>query len=310
MAKYYTDLLSPDGRFSPFSAQSAASYADWIYPALLRHPDADVLRKAGGYDASVILPASSRLRVYCERWQPSDKPDDAEPDAQLPDLACRTLLEQSLAWRYAYEPLTKLVSKRAASEVDKAFVDRDYFAASQPAFLTAGGLTAAQRGTATHTFMQYADFAKAESDVDGEIARLCDKGVISAQEAQAINRRAVARFFQSDLYERMRQSPLIMREKKFTVALPVQALYPEMAAYPDENVLIQGIADCAFLENGALVVVDYKTDRLETDAQFIEKYAGQVRLYKAALSLCTDYPVRETVLYSFHLNRAIPVDGG
>ena len=61
---------------------------------------------------------------------------------------------------------------------------------------------------------------------------------------------------------------------------------------------------------GALVVVDYKTDRLETDAQFIEKYAGQVRLYKSALSLCTDYPVRETVLYSFHLNRAIPVDAG
>ena len=257
-----------------------------------------------------MLPASSRLKVYCESWRASEAKAEATPPPLPPDPACQALLEASLSWRYAYEPLTKLVSKRAASEVDKAFVDRDYFASSRPAFLTEGGLTAAQRGTATHTFMQYADFAKAQSDVDAEIARLCDKGVISAQEEKAINRRAVARFFQSDLYERMRQSPLIMREKKFTVALPVQALYPEMAAYPNENVLIQGIADCAFLENGALVVVDYKTDRLETDAQFIEKYAGQVRLYKSALSLCTDYPVRETVLYSFHLNRAIPVDAG
>ncbi len=82
-----------------------------------------------------------------------------------------------------------------------------------------------------------------------------------------------------------------------------------MTGFPDEKVMIQGIADCAFLEDGALVVVDYKTDRLDREEQFAEKYAGQVRLYKTALSLCTAYRVRETVLYSFHLHRAIPVDG-
>ena len=81
-----------------------------------------------------------------------------------------------------------------------------------------------------------------------------------------------------------------------------------MTAFPDETMLIQGIADCAFLEDGALVVVDYKTDRLETDAQFVEKYAGQVGIYKMALSLCTDYRVKETLLYAFHLHRAIPVE--
>ncbi len=309
MAKYHAKLSQAERRFSPFSVLSANSYADWIFPALLRHPDAEALREAGGYSASIVLPASSKLRIHCETLQPAAQTAAQSPAAQEPDPACRALLDESLSWRYAYEPLTRLVSKRAASEVDKAFVDRDYFAASVPAFLTEGGLSPAQRGTATHTFMQYADFSKAETDVDGEIARLCDKGVISQLEADAINRAAVRRFFASDLYRRMRQSELIMREKKFTVALPVSSLYPETAAFPEENVLIQGIADCAFLENGALVVVDYKTDRLETDAQFTEKYAGQVRLYKRALSLCTDYPVRETVLYSFHLGRAIPVDG-
>ena len=248
--------------------------------------------------------------MYCERWQPSDKPDDAEPVAQPPDPACQALLDESLSWRYAYEPLTKLVSKRAASEVDKAFVDRDYFASSRPAFLNEGGLTPAQRGTATHTFMQFCDFAAAEADVGAEIDRLREKGIVTEPEAKAIDRAAVQRFFESDLYRRMRRSALVLREKKFTVELPVADLYPEMEAFPAEKVMIQGIADCAFLEDGALVVVDYKTDRLDTDAQFTEKYAGQVRLYKTALALCTDYAVRETVLYSFHLGRAIPVDGG
>lgn len=308
IAKYQTKLLSPDGRFSAYEALSAGSYADWLFPALLRHPDADALRKAGGMDESVVRPAQFRLRVFTEAWRPPQKRSEETPLRPAPDLSCYEALRESLSWRYPFEPLTKLVSKRAASEVDKAFVDRDYFASSRPAFLNEGGLTAAQRGTATHTFMQFCDFAAAETDVGAEIARLLEKGIITESEANAIHRTAVERFFQSDLYRRMRQSPLVMREKKFTVELPVAELYPEMTGFPDEKVMIQGIADCAFLENGALVVVDYKTDRLEDDARFIEKYAGQVRLYKTALSLCTAYAVRETVLYSFHLHRAIPVD--
>ena len=71
--------------------------------------------------------------------------------------------------------------------------------------------------------------------------------------------------------------------------------------------MIQGIADCAFLEDGELVVVDYKTDRLDSEELFCEKYSSQVTLYKKALSLCTDYNVKQTLLYSFHLSKQIEV---
>jgi ATP-dependent helicase/nuclease subunit A len=309
LAKYQTRLSLPGRTLSPYEALSAGSYADWLRPALLRHPDAAALREKAGMDASVVLPADFRLQVFTAGWQPPQKRGEETALRPAPDMACYEALRTSLSWQYPFEPLTKLVSKRAASEVDKAFVDRDYFASARPAFLTEGGLTAAQRGTATHTFMQFCEFAAAERDVGAEIARLSEQGVITAPEAQAIDRAAVQRFFESDLWRRMRQSPLVMREKKFTVELPVADLYPEMTGFPDEKVMIQGIADCAFLEDGALVVVDYKTDRLDREEQFAEKYAGQVRLYKTALSLCTAYRVRETVLYSFHLHRAIPVDG-
>ena len=105
----------------------------------------------------------------------------------------------------------------------------------------------------------------------------------------------------------MQRSELVMREKQFTVEVPVTQLYADMEAFSQEKVLIQGIADCAFLEDGQLVVVDYKTDRLESDAQFTEKYAGQVRVYKDALSRCTGYTVKQTLLYSFYLSREIEV---
>ena len=64
----------------------------------------------------------------------------------------------------------------------------------------------------------------------------------------------------------------------------------------------------AFLENGRLVVVDYKTDNLPTEEDFISKYKEQVSVYKKALSVCTDYEVGETYLYSFRLAKEIKVE--
>ena len=73
--------------------------------------------------------------------------------------------------------------------------------------------------------------------------------------------------------------------------------------------MIQGIADCAFLEDGKLVVVDYKTDRLDSEDSFREKYTSQVLIYKKALTMATGYEVKETLLYSFHLGKTIKVEG-
>ena len=156
--------------------------------------------------------------------------------------------------------------------------------------------------------MQFADYEKAKTNADGEIARLCRQGRITEAQAAAIDRAAVRRFFESELAKRMLQSSLLMREKQFTVEVPVTRLYAGMEAFSDEKVLIQGIADCAFLEDGKLVVVDYKTDRLQTEAQFIQKYAGQVRIYQEALQQCTGYDVKQTLLYSFYLSKEIEVE--
>ena len=307
LEKYRPRIFEKDSRLSPFLITNALSYADWLLPALLRHPDAADLRGRGDFDDGIVLPASFRLGVTVAEWTAPQKVSEQSQAAAEADPAFLETLAAGLSWTYPYLPLTKLVSKRAASEVDKHFVDREYFASSRPAFLTEGGLSAAQKGTATHTFMQFADYERAKTDVDGEITRLLERGHITNAEAAAINRAAVRRFFDSPLAARMLKSPLLMREKQFTVEVPVTQLYEGMEAFTEEKVLIQGIADCAFLEDGKLVVVDYKTDRLSSPAQFTEKYAGQVRVYKEALCLCTGYEVKQTLLYSFYLSREIEV---
>lgn len=57
-----------------------------------------------------------------------------------------------------------------------------------------------------------------------------------------------------------------------------------------------------FIENGEAVVVDYKTDRVKDMSELASLYRKQVELYKAAIEECTDYKVKEIIIYSVRLN--------
>lgn len=294
-------------KVKPFSVYSCSSYLDWLLIAFIRHPDAKQLRKIGGIDEEIVIPADFKLDVIVNDSQHIQQTVTEAETENTADDKLLALLKERCEYRYEYEALSYAVSKRAASQVDENSFDSEYFASSKPAFLYNDGLTAAQKGTATHTFMQYANYEKAAQSVQDEIERITSLGFITQNEAKAINASAVKKFFESDLYRRMEKSKLIMREKKFTVSVPLCQIYPELGDFKGERVLLQGIADCAFLENGKLIVVDYKTDGLKTQEEFIEKYSSQVKTYKTALEQCTDYEVAQTLLYSFKLGKEIDV---
>ena len=294
-------------RLSPVVVKGANSYGRWIITALLRHEGAKILREQLGVTEEAVLPSESGLKVVLSKYESDEDNKRDEKDAKA-DLSFVKLIEERAGYRYKYESLSKIITKRAASEVDRAFIDRDYFASSMPTFMYEGGLTGAMRGIATHTFIQFADYEKARLSVKGEIDRLLSLGVLSERDASGINVKAVETFFESSLAERILTSDKVMREKKFTIEVPLCEIYPEESKDAEgEMMMIQGIADCAFLENGELVVVDYKTDRLKSEEDFREKYSSQVLLYKRALQECTGYKVKETLLYSFYLGKEIRV---
>lgn len=308
LTKYSVNINANTSRQAPFAVSTAISYSEWIISALLRHPNAKKLRDLASLSENVVLPSDFDLKVEIVEWSKREsenaslKEENQEADMQIVDF-----IKERVSYKYKYEPLTYALSKRAASEVDKGAVDRDYFASSRPAFLSKDGLTAAQRGTATHSFMQFANYENACANVENEIERLFDKGFINEGEKNAIDVKAVKSFFKSSLAKRILKSDFVMREKKFTVRVPITEVYPQLQEFSDETVVIQGIADCAFVEDGKLIVVDYKTDNLANEELFKEKYSNQVKVYKKALSMCTDYEVSETYLYSFKLQKEIEV---
>ena len=71
--------------------------------------------------------------------------------------------------------------------------------------------------------------------------------------------------------------------------------------------MLQGAVDCAFVENGEIIIVDYKTDKVRSMRELKDRYSEQLRLYSFAMQLSTGMKVRERVIYSFALNDTITV---
>ena len=63
---------------------------------------------------------------------------------------------------------------------------------------------------------------------------------------------------------------------------------------------VQGVIDCAFEEDGKLVLVDYKFGKAR------EEYKIQLDLYAKAASEGTGKEVKETYLYLFTTGEIIP----
>ena len=157
----------------------------------------------------------------------------------------------------------------------------------------------ASRGTATHKFMEFFDYTAESFDIDAQIETMIAERHLTQQEADALERDKLKRFFQSDIALRIKASPMLMREKQVTVGISARELYPELDVPCDETVVIQGYVDCAFVEDGGLVIVDYKTDRGVTMQELCERYRTQLEMYEYALAECTGMPVLGTLIYSF-----------
>ena len=100
----------------------------------------------------------------------------------------------------------------------------------------------------------------------------------------------------------------VYKEYRFNVNIPAKLVDPAIdEAFREEKVILQGAVDLAFVENGELVIVDYKTDRVKGSDLLKERYASQLLLYKDAMEECLGLPVKECLIYSIRLSEEISV---
>ncbi len=305
----------------PATVLAARGYADWLLTAALLHPDGAGLRAMCGASFPPV-PAEGRLDIRLEDGE--DRPASAtetaarEPSA-APDQeeACGTeeeqwALEERLAsrfsYRYPYERLNGLAAKTGVARLVERRTQKAFACTRRPAFLGRSGLTPAERGTAVHAFMQFADYEAAAADPGAELRRLTDRGFLTAEQAAAVDTEVLSAFFSGPLYRRMAAAKQIDREVRFLTELPARQIDPTLpAAWTEEYVVVQGVADCVFLEEDGLVVLDFKTDRVKRPEELAALYAEQLQMYAAALAESYQKPVKECLLYSFRLSASVSV---
>lgn len=291
---------------NPFTVINFSSYAECILSSLIRHPDAHVLRNAAGIDASVALPCATPLRTQIITYNPEEEVSAKETVCAEADEGLLSEIKQRLSYVYPYGELEGIVAKRIASKLDSEDIGGEFFASRKPAFAGKDKLTPAQRGTATHRFMQYADYEKAGVSVEAELERLVSDGMLTEEEAKVVDRKSVSGFFSGELAKRILSAEKVFKEYSFTAAIPLNEMVPEIKSC-EEVIIIEGVADCAFIESGELVIVDFKTDKASHGAELAEKYKEQLSVYRRCLAEVIGLPVKQTLIYSFRLGETVEI---
>ena len=257
----------------PFKVIGFSSYSDCLLSALIRHPDAHALRNAAMTDSSIVLECGIPLKTKIVRG--SDEETEAVCDVftAAPDKKTVKEISERLSYVYPYSSLDGIIAKRIASKSDDEEIGGEYFASRKPSFVGKDNLTPAQRGTATHRFMQFADYENAGENVSDELERLVREGMLTETEASVVDKKAIAEFFSGSLAKRILSAEKVYKEYAFTACIPLKEMEPEIPENEaaNESIVIEGVVDCAFVENGSLVIVDFKTDRAQSGEELAEK---------------------------------------
>jgi ATP-dependent helicase/nuclease subunit A len=344
----YTGNVIAKKPISYLQRVNAASYLDWIIPAVLSYPDK--------YDLTFADPAELVMESVQEMGEKRLEYTELLTNIRMVPKEAVQALENAFSYKYPYQSDADRKVKYSVSELKHMSMaekyDEELADAERPAFLRnerehyipafasaakqgadarectetradkaaesredygiSGVKRGALRGTAVHRVMECLDFAKicaiGRSDtaqtvrfVHEELERMKSADELPEEMAGLILPAQIEGFVRSDVAQRMAEAAnkgVLFKEKPFVMK--------------HEGVLVQGIIDVFWLEDDGLVLLDYKTDRVETAEELVVRYKTQLDLYADALArIFSDeekqVTVKERLIYSFALHEVIAV---
>ena len=236
-----------------------------------------------------------------------DKIPEISPETETGDIekvkVDKEELLKILEFDYPASGLIDMKSKYTVSELTEKEYVSDFV--RTPSFAEKTGATAAEKGTAIHSFLQHADYFNANRSLEEEIKRLVDSEFITSQTAELLDREKLIKFFESEIFPLVTDSDSI-REIRLTDFVYAHELNPDLPdEFSDEIVVVEGKADCVVVKNNGVTLIDYKTDRISDPKVLVERYATQLKLYKRAVERKFNKPVVKMYIYSFYQNAVI-----
>lgn len=319
MEKKLRDLTAMTGiPVPPEAVADADSPGEWVLLSLLHTTQAAALHGMAGVRPEVLTqaPDSWSIRLWHENGEASGTAVEDTEEAGVPQDFTEPD-RAALDFVYPHAAVTTVPTKITATQLKGRELDQEVAGGAgtvrrpsepeKPRFLQEiHGLSAAERGTAIHLVMQYLpmDTAAEEQSVAAQVQALEQRRLLTPAQAEAVDKRAVAAFLRSPLADRIRGAEQVWREYRFALLMPAERY---AGGAEGEEMLLQGVADCVFRKDGALTVVDFKTDRVtaEEAPARAEIYRGQLQAYSDALSRIMEMPVERRVLYFFQCGQEI-----
>jgi ATP-dependent helicase/nuclease subunit A len=312
-------------------AEDCKSFLELFACAFINHPDGDIFRNEKITDKNAKLfntvikdnnaltvseeteadkehiytPDPSAINKLTDMWQ------KLYPESETRKAAKLTVTEIALNSDIARVYSVKNISLRFNSLDNNAITDTPK-------------LTASEKGTAMHRFLQKSDHSLAEADVKKEAERLLSVGLLSRREYECLNFGSLERFFASAFYtEKIKNAGEIYRETK--IYAKVSDIDLDVSLKKEYNIsdnsFLQGVADLVIEQPDGLVLVDYKTngnyykdDRvlgISAETLFMSHlknlYTLQIRIYASSLSAIFGKPVKESYVYAFAVNKEIKI---
>ena len=320
---------SEDGETASYSGLlSANSYLDFLkYPlgrCLRTGSIIGVRREQTEAEATEAVLKKEAERAERQQWY-------ATLSSANTDTVYHAGLAAELSARETYQypyPLCKGKMKLSVSELKKAaYADEEQEELfpevlpekTIPKFMQdvqEEGVSGSERGTLYHRIMECLDFCKEykeEADVLSAMEELIAKGLIRADAVSLVAPRKIVQFFRTELGGRMQAAArkgTLKKEQPFVIGLPYPEVYKTEEGDPAELVMVQGIVDACFEEEGELVLVDYKTDSVPQNVKEVltKRYKTQLDYYEQALCQVTGKPVKERMIYAFTNGEAFAVE--
>lgn len=314
-------VIEDEDRLDLTQLENAKCYFDWILPAWREDAPAEIriFTDTELEFAENVTQQTEQLALdVLEHWDTSK--------SYLPSLG--ETLEEQMDYIYPYQEDGKMKLKFTVSELKKrAYLEEEsgeeMYAEPEivpliPKFMQEEeeGLKGASRGSAYHKLLELLDFSKVydEKLLKEVIDGFQKTGKLSQEMADCIRPRDILAFLQCESGRRMAdaaKSGKLYKEQPFVLGVDADEIYQERKsktkgqnpAETQETILVQGIIDVYFEEEDGLVLLDYKTDRVNSAEELKEKYHAQLDYYAQALEKLRDKPVKEKIIYSFGLRK-------
>lgn len=299
----------------------AGNYLEWILAGVRRRPKLFAVQTVTAQD---LLLAEVEEQVG-QRERLADLREQIAVVSEEEKAECRKRI--SFAYPHPISSETKVkysvseLKRRAMAEVfadeeSESLFDIEEEESYVPMFISGRKpmVEGAQRGTAVHRYLECFDFTVSLTDgaYRAQLSVMREDGRLTEEEAGLLPEREIITFLQSDLAGRMHEAAAgerLEKEAAFVMAdVPSHFIDEAEASEEEEPILVQGIIDAFFEEDDGIVLIDYKTDRVKTEDELVQRYKKQMSLYADAIGWTQAKRVKEILLYSFALGRCVGVD--